>query len=151
MFTDPISQHLTDTQNIQPAFFSTIDLKYAYSWLQLHKDTAKLCNFIITCGESTGTYRFKTRFYVLTDMLAEFPRAMDYTLVGPQNTYCFLDDSIIVNTGSDFDQLRYVIKCLKKLNYDNFRFNLRKCLFAKTEIEWLCYNFSQTGISPLEN
>ena len=137
--------------NSQPAYFSTIDLKYAYSRLHLHKDTAKHFNFIITCRESTGTYRFKTRFYVLTHMLAEFPRAMDYTLVGPQNTYCFLDDIIIVNTGSDFDQLRYVIKCLKKLIYDKFRFNLRKCLSAKAEIEWLGYNFSQTGISPLEN
>ena len=38
---DSTSQHLTNTQNGQQAYFSTIDLKYAYSQLQLHKDTAK--------------------------------------------------------------------------------------------------------------
>ena len=60
MLIDSISQHLTNTQNGQQAYFSTIDLKYAYSQLQLNKDTAKHCNFNIISGESTGT--FKTGF-----------------------------------------------------------------------------------------
>ena len=55
MIIDQISQHLTNTQNGQQAYFSTIDLKYAYSQLKLHKDTAKHFNFNIICGESTGT------------------------------------------------------------------------------------------------
>ena len=40
--------------------------------------------------------------------------------------------------------------CLKKLDGDNLRINLQKCHFAKTEIEWLGYKFTQTEISPLE-
>ena len=42
---DSILQHPKTTQNGQQAFFPTIDLKYSSSQLQLHKDTAKLCNF----------------------------------------------------------------------------------------------------------
>ena len=76
MLLDTISQHL---KNGQQAYCSTLDLKYAYSQLQLHKDTAKHCNFNITCGESTGTYIFKPGFYGLTDMPAEIQKAMDYT------------------------------------------------------------------------
>ena len=38
---DSISQHLTDKQNGQHANISTSDLNYAYSQLQLLKDTAK--------------------------------------------------------------------------------------------------------------
>ena len=146
-----ISQHLTDTQNDQKAYFTTLDLKYAYDQLKWHQDTAKHCNFNIICGESTGTYRFKTGFYGLTDMLAELQKTMDYTLIGLQNTYCFLDDIIIVSTGTEADHLAYVSKCLKKLDDDNLRINLQKCHFAKTEIEWLGYKFTQTGISPLES
>ena len=86
MLIDTISQHLTNTQNGQKTCFSTIDLEYAYSQLHLHKDNAKHCNFNIICGESTGTYRFKTGLYGLTDMPAEFQKAMDYTLIGLQNT-----------------------------------------------------------------
>ena len=47
MLVDSISQHLTETQNGQQAYFSTVDLKYASSQLQLLKDTGKLCNFNI--------------------------------------------------------------------------------------------------------
>ena len=39
---------------------------------------------------------------------------------------------------------------LKSYLEDNLRINLRKCHFLKTEIEWLGYDFTQTGISPLE-
>ena len=151
MLIDTISQHLTDTQNGQQAYFTTIDLKYAYCQLKLHQDTAKHCNFNIICGQSTGTYRFKTGFYGLTDMPAEFQKAMDYTLIGLQNSYCFLDDIIIVSTGTEADHLAYFFKCLKKLDDDNLRINLQKCHFAKTEIEWLGYKFKQTEISPLES
>ena len=151
MLIDTISQHLTDTQNGQQEYFTTLDLKYAYSQLKLHHDTAKHCNFNIICVEPTGTFRFKTGFYGLTDMPAEFQKAMDYTLIGLQNTYCFLDDIIIVSTGTEADHLAYVHKCLKKLDDDNLRINLQKCHFAKSEMEWLGYKFTQTGISPLES
>ena len=40
---------------------------------------------------------------------------------------------------------------LKNLDEDKLRVNLQKCHFAKTEIEWLGYKFTQTGISPLES
>ena len=145
---DSISQHFADTQNGQPAYFLAIGLKYTYNQLQLH--TAKHCNFTINCGESTSTYTFKTAIYSLTDRPVEFQKATDCTLVGLQNTYCFLDDIIIVNTGSESDHLSYVIKGLKKLDDDNLRINLQMCHFAKTEIDWLVYEFTQTGISPLE-
>ena len=147
---DSTSQHLTNTQSGQQVYFSIIDLKYGYSQLQSHKDTAKHCNFNIICGESTGSYRFKTGFYGLTDIPAEFQKAMDYTLVALQNTYCFLDDIIIASMGSESDHMTYVRKCLKKLDQDNLRINLQTFHFAKADIEWLWYKYTLTGISRLE-
>ena len=113
MLIDTISQHLTNTQNGQQAYFTTLDLKYAYRQLKLYHDIAKHCNFNIICGESTGTYRFKNGFYGLTDMPADFQKAMDYKLVGLQNTYCFLDEIVVVSTVTETDHLAYVTKCLK--------------------------------------
>ena len=74
-------------------------MKYAYSQLKLDPETARHCNFNIISGERTGTYRFITGFYGLTDMPAAFQKVMDYTLVGLKNTYCFLDDIIVVSRG----------------------------------------------------
>ena len=91
---DIMSQLITDykTEPADTIYFSTIELKYAYSQLNLHPETAKHCNFNIVSGETTGIYHFKTGFYGLTDMPAEFQKAMDYTLIGLKNTFCFLDD-----------------------------------------------------------
>ena len=99
----------------------------------------------------TGTYRFQTRFCGLTDMPAEFQKAMDYTLICLKNTCCFLDDILIVSKGSLEEHKSYVMKCLKRLDDENLRMNLPKCHFGKLEIDWLGYHISQSGISPLES
>ena len=78
----------------------------------------------------TGTYRFQTGFYGFTDMPAEFQKAMDYTLIGLENTYCFLDDILIVSKGSLIDHKNYVMKCLQRLDDKNLRINLPKCHFG---------------------
>ena len=131
---DSISQHINDSNQGDNVYFSTIDLKYAYSQLKLHPDTSRHCNFNIICGELTGTYHFKTGFYGLTDMPAEFRKALDYTLVGLTNTYCFLDDIMVVNKGSKESHIKYAYKCLQELDADNLRINLSKCHFAKHQI-----------------
>ena len=74
-----ISQILS-TAPQETAYFTTLDLQYAYSQLKLHSDTARHCNFNIVSGDMTGTYRFKTGFYGLTDMPAEFQKAIDCTM-----------------------------------------------------------------------
>ena len=55
VLTDPKTKHMEQ-------WFSSIDLKYAYSQLRLHPDTMKHCNFNMVGGSATGTYKFKTGF-----------------------------------------------------------------------------------------
>ena len=148
---ESISQQISAPAPQNTTYFSTIDLKYAYSQLNLDANTANHCNFNIISGDMTGTYRFQTGFYGLTDMPAEFQKAMDYTLIGLQNTYCSLNDILIVGKGSLNEHKNYVIKCLQRLDEENLRINLPKCHFGKLEIDWLGYHISQSGISPLES
>ena len=82
---DSLIQTISQTLSTAPqetAYFTTLDLQYAYSQLTLHSDTAHHCNFNIVSGDMTGTYRFKTGFYGLTDTPAEFQKAIDCTLAG---------------------------------------------------------------------
>ena len=143
---DSISQHINDCNHGDNDYFSTIDLKYAYSQLKLHPVTSRHCNFNIICGDATGTYRFKTGFDSLTDMPAEFQKAIDYTLVGLFNTYCFLDDITVVSRGTKESHINYVYKCLQKLDADKLRINLTKCHFAKHQIKWLGFTFSKMSL-----
>ena len=90
---DSLIQTISQTLSTAPqetAYFTTLGLQYAYSQLNLISDTARHCNFNLLSGGMTGTYRFKTEFYGLTDMPAEFQNA------GLTNTFCFLDDILIV-------------------------------------------------------
>ena len=96
---DNIAQSISESSHEGEVLFSTIDLRYAYNQLPLDEATAKQCNFNIVGGQATGTYRFITRFYGLTDMLAEFQKAIDSTLKGLRDIYSFLDDIIIVSGG----------------------------------------------------
>ena len=93
---DGVSQLVTANTN-GTLYFSVLDLKYAYSQLKLTAETAKQCNFNIRGGQATGTYRFLTGFYGLADMSAEFQKAMNRTFNHAKNTFCFLDDILIVS------------------------------------------------------
>ena len=55
---DTIQQNLNTTASQETAYFSTLDLKYAYSQLNLDPGMARHCNFNIISGEGIGTYRF---------------------------------------------------------------------------------------------
>ena len=146
-----ISQQISAPASQNTTYFSTSDLKYAYSQLNLDANTANHCNFNIISEDMTGTYRFQRGFYDLTDMPAEFQKAMDYTLIGLKNTHCFLDDNLIVSKRSLEEHKNYVMKCLQRLDDENLRIQLPKCHFGKLEIDWPGYHNSQSGISPLES
>ena len=151
---DALIQTISQTLSTAPqetAYFTTLDLQYACSQLNLHSDTAHFCNFNLVRGDMTGTYRFKTGFYGLTDMPAEFQKAIDCTLAGLNNTFCFLDDILIVSRGGIEQHLDLVRKRLTKLDQENLRINLAKCHFAKDKIEWLGHSITQTVITPLSN
>ena len=112
---DTIQQNLNTNGSKETAYFSTLDLKYAYSQLNLDPETAMHCNFNIISGEGTETYRFITGFNGLTDMPAAFQKVMGYTLVQLDNTHYFLYDIIIVSRGSKENLLKLVYECLKKI------------------------------------
>ena len=145
-----ISQLLSNAPQ-ETAYFATLDLQYAYSQLNLHTDTARHCNFNIVSGTLTHNHRFKTSFYGLTDMPAEFQKAIDCTLLGLNNILCFLDNKLIVIRSRIEHHLDLVEKCLIKLDQENLRINLAKSQFAKEEIEWLVNRITQSGISQLSN
>ena len=94
-------------------------MQYADSQLNFHNETARNCNFNFVSTDMTGTYRFKTGFYGLTDMPEEYQKAIECTLAGLTNTFCFLDNILIVSRGRIEHHLNLVRKCLIKLDQEN--------------------------------
>ena len=52
-------------------------------------------------------------------MSAMFQKSLDYTLIGLENTFCFLDDILIASKVSYEEHIQIVKKCFKKLDDKN--------------------------------
>ena len=129
-------------------WFTSLDLKYAFSQIPLSEEVSRHCNFNIVCGEQTGTYRFKTGFYGLTDMPKEFQKAMDNTLQGLSGVFCFLDDILIVSKGSVEDHTILVDKVISRMDEEGFALKFSKCEFSLNQLSWLGYDIDSEGYRP---
>ena len=54
--------------------FSAIDIEYDYIQFNLHPNTLIHRNFNFAIGEMTGTYKFNTGFYGISDMPTEIKK-----------------------------------------------------------------------------
>ena len=126
-----------------------MDLTYAYGQLPLNENTSKHCNFSLVGGHSTGTYRFKTGFYGLITMPAEFQRVMDAILAEFPCAHAFIDDILVISKGTKIEHIALVEKILAKLNKENMALKLEKCQFAKNTCEWLGHRITKSGITPM--
>ena len=129
-------------------WFTSLDLKYAFSRLPLSSLTSSHCNFNILCGEVTGTYRFKTGFYGLTDMPTEFQKVMDCTLQGLEGVICYLDDILIVTKGDIREHNELFERVMQRLDAEGWALKLSKCEFSVNQLTWLGYDINENGYSP---
>ena len=138
LLLDNIAEVVKSNEN-QQILFSTLDLRYAFLQIPLDKATRELCNFSLIDGNATGTYEFQTGFYGLTDMPAEFQKAIDLTLTNCSNTYAYLDDILIVTKGSVDLHKQKLQTILENLDDENLAISLDKCKFASKQNEWVHY------------
>ena len=104
-----------DNKKPGTTFFSTIDLRYAYSQLKLDDTTRTQCILSIIGGQATGTYQFQTVFYGLTDMPAELQKAIDRTINNPKDTFAFLDDILIISHRTTDHHMEKIKRVLDRL------------------------------------
>ena len=66
-----------------------MDLKYAFSQSPMSDAVSGHFSLNIVRGEQTGTYRFETGVYGLTDLRNKFQKAMNNALQGLSGIFCF--------------------------------------------------------------
>ena len=129
-------------------WFTSLDMKYAFSQLQLSSVTSSHCNFNTLCGDTTGTYRFKIGFYALIDMPTEFQKAMDCTLQELEGVICYLDDILVVTKRDIQEHNNLVEKLTQRLDAEGWALKLSKCEFSVNQLTWLGYVINEDGYSP---
>ena len=144
---DSAAQIIT-SDKVGDVWFTSLDLKYAFSQIPLCAEVSCQCKFNIVCGEQTGTYRFKTGFYGLTDIPKEFQKAMDNTLEGLSEVFCFLDDILVVSKGSVVDHNFLADKVFARLDEEGFALKLSNCDVMMNHLSWLGYDINSESYRP---
>ena len=60
----------------------------------------------------------------------------------------YIDDILITTSGSYENHMKQIEEVLSRLEKAGFRANIRKCFFARTELEYLGYWLTRDGIQP---
>ena len=88
------------------AWYSSVDMTYAYWQIPLQELTNRHCIFQIVGGKSTGRYRFTTGFYGLTVMPTNIQKLMDLTLANLNSVFVYIDHLLIVTKGTNQKPLK---------------------------------------------
>ena len=128
----------------QTQFFSTLDLAAGY-W-QVRKDRASQEKTAF--NTHSGHYEFCVMPFGLCNGLATFQWLMESVLVGLLRKCCmvYLDDVLII--GKNFaEHLTNMRKVFDRFRLANLKLKPTKCFLAGTEVTYLGYMISRTGIS----
>ena len=69
---------------------------------------------------------------------------MDSTLINFLNTFCFIDDILIVSRGS-LTGHKLVEEVIKRVEVEDLSLKLSKCEFSVKKIKWCAYNLNEDG------
>ena len=114
-----------------------MDPTYAYGKLPLIPKTSVQGNLLLVGGKSTGAHRFKTGFFGVPTMPAEFQRVMDAILSEFPQAHGFIDEILVVTKGSEIEHISAVEKNLRIIDKENMPIKFTKTKFDQHGYNWL--------------
>ena len=144
----PRLPNLVDTiGSKKPRFFSTLDLKSGYFQQGLTEQSRPLTAF---CWNHSS-YQFRCTAQGLSGAPASFQRLMNKVLAPYLDDFvvCYLDDVLCFSRTFD-EHVRHLTLVFEALEAAGLKLHPTKCVFARTECEFLGHTFTADGIKPSE-
>ncbi|XP_063360657.1 uncharacterized protein K02A2.6-like [Cydia amplana] len=123
--------------------FSKLDASTAFFQIKLHEDSAKLCTF----STPFGRYYFKRLPYGLCSAPEVFHRRYKEIFQNINGCEVFVDDLVVYGKDQAEHDER-LLKVLQMAKENGVKFNSTKCVFGKSEIEYLGHLLTKDGIKP---
>lgn len=125
--------------------FSKVDLTSAYLQLSVGEQSQPL----LTVNTHLGLYRYKRLPFGITSAPFQFQAAMDNILRGLEDTYCFLDDIIVIGRSLE-EGVKKTEALLSRLQEYGIKANAQKSELLKSNLEFLGHRIDDQGIHPTE-
>ena len=101
-------------------------------------------------GQANGTHQFQTGFYGLTNMLAEFQKAIDLTLNNEKDTFAFLENILIISHGTKDQHIEKLKRVMDELDEEKIAILVNKFKSGSKEVEWLGFVIIELGTIPMQ-
>jgi hypothetical protein len=127
------------------AYTTSLDLNMGYYTIKLDYDAKKMCTIVTPFGK----YQYlrlpmgiSCSPYIFQENMSDLMQHLNFV-----RTY--LDDLLVISCSTFEDQLEKMECVLKILSDKGLRVNADKYTFCETEIEYLGYWISRSGIQPI--
>ena len=126
--------------------FSKLDLKNGYLQVPLHPSAVPKTALITPFG----LFEFLRMPFGLKNAGMSFQRLMDRIMAGIPFVFVYIDD-ILVASPDMATHLQHLNIVLEKLQAAGLVLNIEKCVFAKSQLDFLGHNISAQGSRPLRD
>lgn len=126
-------------------WFTTMDLASGYWQIEMEEEDKELTAF--TCSQ--GLYEFNVMPFGLTNAPPTFQRAMDKIFKEYIDEFMniYIDDIVIYSKTFE-EHLEHIEKVLKRLREVNMMIKIKKCSWAKRNVEYLGHIVGNDGLKP---
>ena len=129
------------------SYATTLDLNMGYYTIRLDPDASRVCTIIFPWGK----YSYKRLPMGIAGSPDIFQEKMADLMATLEFVKTYLDDLLIISTGSLEDHLEKLTEVLSRLQDAGLKINADKSKFCALETEYLGYVISRDGIRPQAN
>jgi transposase InsO family protein len=126
-------------------YATSLDLNMGYYHLELDLLAQEMCTIVLPWGK----YRYKRLPMGVANSPDIFQEKMSTLMAGLEFVRTYLDDVLVLTTGTWDDHLRKLDVVLHRIAQAGLKVNATKSAFGKTQIEYLGFFITRQGIKPL--
>jgi len=124
---------------------TSLDLNMGYYHIRLDPSSRELCTIVLPFGK----YEYQAIPMGLCNSPDIFQEKMSELMDGLNFVRTYIDDLLCLTKGTFEDHLKRLEQILKRLLEAGLKVNMVKSFFARSQLEYLGYWITRTGIKPV--
>jgi hypothetical protein len=124
---------------------TSLDLNMGYYHIRLDPSSKQLCTIVLPFGK----YEYQAIPMGLCNSPDIFQEKMSELMDGLEFVRTYIDDLLCLTKGSFDDHLAKLEHILQRLLKAGLKVNAKKSFFARSQLEYLGYWITRTGIKPV--